>query len=857
MQRHRLLLIPVFFLSCLAACGDDNDASPQTDAASDANAQDASDASDSPDSATSDPISVQYTLAEGAVVLEGALLTGLQSVSAETTILTFAADTPGVETLVAGTVVVTGISDVTPQGLLRRIVAVQNDSDTIELTTEPAAISAAFHSLDIQAQLELPDGAIEWTVDASTPSSQKDSIGFGGPFNWVVFDGDDDVSTDEDQVRVHGEISASASWNFGLSYDLGALDDILSLDFPPDLDPTDIDLAIGLGASAEAVLDLTLEGRASLGFQKEVELGRQYLSPVGAGPIVFIPVVRAVAEIEGNVPGSFIIQTGQEAGFSAGVSFSIDDGFVSNLQPPYFNSLPSSADVELGADARASVTIELDFLLYGIVGPSAGLTAYAGAEANVFSDPCWRAFAGVEAFIGLYVEFLTVELVDYKYPFPVEEVDIATGSCTTAEQTDPQPASARAWIEAASVIPTSETSHMMISQAIDGNFLLSGLGANSLIKVRNDGSFVWARSFIEHAVLDTPVATNTHMTRPDGGITVAAARGLVLQLDAAGHLQDVYRVQTGSEDDTIPSAIVSDNAGGFWISTTQAEGDSQPSNVAMVHIAADGTMRGWQWGDTGAYEIPHALTWYEGDLYQVVVQRDFDRDPSTVTWLLRWSADGGLLDAVLLSDCTTFEELSVRSLVVSEDGKLVFAGSRRFTGPRAVIGALNPDLTVAWASSIGTNSLLGLEITDIEQLDSGAYLVGGNRLYAAPDDAFVARTDSVGRFLWMQRFGGTSWESGTDVHVLPDGSAMALTGTETLGDLESSLLLSIFDVRTGEVPYGAASGITSGPESWDNEDTCIDATVRTDLAALPLNVVREEVDVDEVAFPAREVQLTP
>jgi hypothetical protein len=861
-QRYAsVLLVSFLFALPLLACSDGggstNDGSGADSGTPDANPDAGADAGETDGSADA-PDRVEYTLATGAILLDDALVAGLQPVEGSGEVLVFDALATGVEDIAVNTVLVSGLTDATPRGLLRRVTAIENDGTTLTLQTEQAALTAAFSALDADVTLELQNAQVDWSVGNQAVDQQKDSGGesFGGQYDWIVFDGDDDPFTVDDQVRISGELSASASYEFGLSYDLGVLDDILELDFPPDFDSFDIDLRVGLGAEARATIDLLLSGRAALGFQKKVEIGRTYLTPIGAGPLVFLPVIRAVAGVTGSVPGSFEIRFAEEAGFAAGASYSFDDGFQTVWEPPYATNTAASADVELGASARAYVDIEIDFLLYGIVGPKGGLSIYAEAEGNVFSEPCWRAAAGLEAFLGLRLELFTVELVDWDKRWPIVETEIGTGSCETGEAVDPPPPFSRGWNESVSVLYGSDSAFTDVEPAIDGTWLIGGRSVTSLIKMDRQGTPVWARALIEEAVLPTPVAFNAVITRPDGGIAAATERGLLVQLDAAGHFQSAVELDTASEADAVPSDIVADGAGGYWISTTHSPLDGQPGDVALIHYTAEGEVTAQAWGVDGAYETPWDLFWWNDELWLLVAQTDYSLPNPSTAWLLRFSASGEMIDQTHITTCGNGDTVVLRTALVTESNRLVLGGYHGFSSTRALLLNIDESRTIDWTSSHSPTAIIGFDVSSITQLEGGALLVAGQRLYAAPDDIFVARTDSIGRMLWLQRIGGTSWEAGATVVQQGDGNGLLVGGTTSLVELESGLFASTFDVRTGEMSLRGDAPLTTSAEAYTVDEVCMATEVVTDRPARPLPVVLTPAIVREVVSETEPMQLS-
>ncbi len=379
-------------LTALAACGGDE--SPPTDAdTTDADVSDtspdATDAADVPADGSGEGVDpdgdgpieymrLEYELSGNAVVVEGALLAGLREYDpAVSEDLTFAADAPGASDLARGDVLVAGISDATPQGLLRTVESVESHGDELIVRTAPASIAAAFRSLDVEVRGAVPTAELFGGPSEKAGGGSSFTAPFGGDVNWGVFDGDGDYGTDEDQVRIFGPLEAWATFSFSFSFDVDVLGDINPFEIPPDLNPVDVDLEFNFGLDLGSHVDITAEGQASLSFEEELELGYLPLPAFGVWPLVFVPVLQAEGRVTGWAPGSFRANAGLDAGIGGGITFSVDDGFSPSISPPTYEPGEADADVEIGAGMRASVDVELALLLYGIMGPKAGIEAWA------------------------------------------------------------------------------------------------------------------------------------------------------------------------------------------------------------------------------------------------------------------------------------------------------------------------------------------------------------------------------------------------------------------------------------------------------------------------------------------------
>ena len=68
-----------------------------------------------------------------------------------------------------------------------------------------------------------------------------------------------------------------------------------------------------------------------------------------------------------------------------------------------------------GLDVKGYAGGQVSLLLYGITGPYAELNAYLKLEADVFANPWWTLYAGLEVPVGVKVQFLGKVITDTEY----------------------------------------------------------------------------------------------------------------------------------------------------------------------------------------------------------------------------------------------------------------------------------------------------------------------------------------------------------------------------------------------------------------------------------------------------------
>ncbi len=87
-------------------------------------------------------------------VLDNVTIANLSSISEDGAKLLFSAGTPQLDSLNIGEIIISGVTAVTPRGMLRKVVGVEQRLDgSVEVTTEPASLEDAFEELHIKGTI--------------------------------------------------------------------------------------------------------------------------------------------------------------------------------------------------------------------------------------------------------------------------------------------------------------------------------------------------------------------------------------------------------------------------------------------------------------------------------------------------------------------------------------------------------------------------------------------------------------------------------------------------------------------------------------------------------------------------------
>jgi putative cell wall-binding protein len=361
-------------------------------------------------------------------VLAPATMDDLSAIEGSGAVLTFSQEATQASALETGDVVVSGVTTDTPNGLLRKVVSVQDENGQTVVHTVQANLSDAVGqaSMDYHADLKpsdvahavaLTDGVTFGPKHAGRATGANAlSAVFTISLDHELYKSGDKSITMEGQLELEPSVDFSAS--YGVSYKWHVI-------------PTGVHLK-HLYCAAGLAETLTVNVNASyslVGADKTIEVARYYMAPVtvpcGPVPVVIEPVLTVDINLKGEV--SVGVETGvvQSASITAGLRYDNDynidrngDGHVTDAdrwRPVWeFNksftfNRPSAA---LKVEAKASAGPEIAFEIYGIAGPYIQLLGFVEFDAEFVPAPSWDLYAGIGCYAGMKLEVFSYEIAD-------------------------------------------------------------------------------------------------------------------------------------------------------------------------------------------------------------------------------------------------------------------------------------------------------------------------------------------------------------------------------------------------------------------------------------------------------------
>ena len=339
--------------------------------------------------------------------LDSATIAAATVLDGGTTITAAAGGT--LDQLATGDILVAGITDATPSGLLRRVQASQLTGGQVTLSTVPATLAEAIVEGDFIIRTPLTPDDLESVSGPAgvylSPAPQGSPEGaFFVSVDNVLFDEDGNANTTDDQIRVDGSLTFELTILLEGSFKEFQLQSAKA----------------GLEISLVSELSLTWSYPGTIG--REIVLKEFHFTPQSIDGIFwFFPSIEIRVGVEGGV----------SAEVTAHMDYSAEGILAVELQEGTWNGIAEWSDQVTGgldpglqqAHAAAYLRMPFRYELYGIVGPTVGLKFYLEGLVDPTADPWWEVAYGVTAEAGFELEVFDRVLAGVQFDlFDVREI---------------------------------------------------------------------------------------------------------------------------------------------------------------------------------------------------------------------------------------------------------------------------------------------------------------------------------------------------------------------------------------------------------------------------------------------------
>lgn len=348
------------------------------------------------------PSELEVVYSEQVVKLEDNAIQSIVSMDTSGTII-FSQKTSNLEKLKPGDIIFCQPTTVVPYGFLKRVQSVNFSGNNVIVTTSNATLEDVFQTASFSYQKTLTMDDLQGTPLLKKGVSVKRSQGDGfyvSIEDIKLYDLDGDPMTEEDQIKADGSIEINPSFQFNLEIDNFKLQEVRFV------------------STTTETAELEITCGISISYEPEYRLAEFKFSPitiwVGWVPIVIYPILGI--DVGADVSATVGFKTGvtQTATLEAGLEFKNNSwNQISNFSKS-FDFIPP--ELTNSVSVKGYTGPQLNLLLYGIAGPYAELNGYLELSADIFQTPWWELYGGAEVGVGVEVQFLGREIVDYYVP---------------------------------------------------------------------------------------------------------------------------------------------------------------------------------------------------------------------------------------------------------------------------------------------------------------------------------------------------------------------------------------------------------------------------------------------------------
>ncbi|NPV60966.1 MAG: hypothetical protein HPY75_15050 [Actinobacteria bacterium] len=343
----------------------------------------------------------------------------LQSVSEDLSTFVFKGESAFLDSLQVGDILVAPPLEDLPNGMLKRVKSIERSGDKTTINTEQASLADALK----QGEFTYHDTLT--ADDIADQGSYGAGIKITGAYN--AADGEE-IGIELDDVTLLGEGDAKIT----LSGKISVITDI------------DCHVDIGWSGLREFSLTATADQQAELsifaGLERDVLDEKIPILPkpilfkpitffIGWFPVVITPAMQLYAGVDGSVHVGLTASVGSNVNVTAGVAYSNGDwGTVSGVSTDFDYEEPTPT---AGCKIKPYVGPRFMLLLYGVAGPYAEINAFLELDIDVFREPWWILYGGVEANIGVQLSVLDRIIADKDFPLVVfKRIEVARAAAT-------------------------------------------------------------------------------------------------------------------------------------------------------------------------------------------------------------------------------------------------------------------------------------------------------------------------------------------------------------------------------------------------------------------------------------------
>jgi len=313
------------------------------------------------------------SVAGGAVVGTGQGLT-----------LTFTRATATLRTVKSGDVIVSGVTPMTPYGLLRKVTAVTTQGARVIIQTAPAKLTDAITQgiIHVRGTLTAAGGFQPHVAGASRQQSISVS-----PCKHVSFTPYSDASGAA--VTVDGSVCLPVTFDLTISVSL----------FRP------VHTSCTIEATEKAHVEVKAAISQQIKREKEIELGHlpDFDVQVGPVPVIIVPKLTLNLGLDGSASAGLTSGVTQQLTVKTDLECDDTDCSLTHSVTPDLQADPVTVDAR--AEVSVSAGPQLKLLLYDVAGPEFGVEGSLTMKADTADNPWWTLTGELKATAGVTFDF--------------------------------------------------------------------------------------------------------------------------------------------------------------------------------------------------------------------------------------------------------------------------------------------------------------------------------------------------------------------------------------------------------------------------------------------------------------------
>ncbi len=340
-------------------------------------------------------------------VVEEETIQEIASITEDQSTIVFKKSTPQLEELIPGDIIVMGVTEHTPEGLLRKVKNItkgEKDSSEIIAETEFASLEEAIEQGEFyfNEALKAEDAkepvcyikGVEFIRDKSTIKDSKiQLLEFTFNINAIIYDEDNNPNTEEDNITLTGQISFD--YNLLLSGKITFFQ-LKELNFQ-NIVKVNKKLGVTVGGSVKV-----------FSYEKVLwtqDLGIKIISIGCCLPVVLHPKITISANVDGEIFAELTAEVIDTDIYTAGIQFDNGSWLPISSHKNYFS--PPSLSLSTGGSVTFGVGPKIECKVDGVVGPYCKTTLYGKVIADIYTNPWWKIYVGIMAKAGVKIEIFS------------------------------------------------------------------------------------------------------------------------------------------------------------------------------------------------------------------------------------------------------------------------------------------------------------------------------------------------------------------------------------------------------------------------------------------------------------------